>query len=355
MPPDILDRRRVVRNTYRYVSFAKVESLTTTDLRCAIEITREWHEAGSVEELAVAATGALRELIGCDVAGWNELAPEGKTHRYAYPTGYLDDEGDAALSRHIDENPIVSYISRTARPSSLTFSDFLSSREYRRTGMYAEYYRARNVGDQLSCPVEVGSPIIALAFNRDRRTFGKRERMLLDLVRPHLAAAYAGIRDRGEAARRISLLERAHERHDCGVAVLRESESRPEALTAGGQRILDRWFIDGIPPIPLDRRASVVERDGVRLTVRTVDGEPQLLLLDERRVLPRPEHARELGLTRREAEILSLACRGASNSQIAGRLVLSARTVEKHLENAYAKLAVHSREEAVALLLDTPR
>jgi DNA-binding CsgD family transcriptional regulator len=50
-------------------------------------------------------------------------------------------------------------------------------------------------------------------------------------------------------------------------------------------------------------------------------------------------------LTRREREIAGLAASGISSKEIAARLYLSARTVENHLQSAYAKLGVTSRDE----------
>jgi DNA-binding CsgD family transcriptional regulator len=50
-------------------------------------------------------------------------------------------------------------------------------------------------------------------------------------------------------------------------------------------------------------------------------------------------------LTEREREVTNLAARGASNAQIADRLVLSVRTVESHLYRAMRKLGVSTREE----------
>jgi DNA-binding CsgD family transcriptional regulator len=50
-------------------------------------------------------------------------------------------------------------------------------------------------------------------------------------------------------------------------------------------------------------------------------------------------------LTRREREIVMLAATGASNAEIAGRLVLSVRTVESHLYRAMRKLGVSTRQD----------
>jgi pimeloyl-ACP methyl ester carboxylesterase/DNA-binding CsgD family transcriptional regulator len=60
------------------------------------------------------------------------------------------------------------------------------------------------------------------------------------------------------------------------------------------------------------------------------------------------------GLSAREHEVLTLAADGRTNLEIAETLVLSVRTVERHLSNAYAKLGISgraARTAAVASLL----
>jgi DNA-binding CsgD family transcriptional regulator len=63
---------------------------------------------------------------------------------------------------------------------------------------------------------------------------------------------------------------------------------------------------------------------------------------------PPPEEFVRLGLTSREAEVLSLSAVRTS-AQVGTLLSISERTVEKHLEHAYAKLGVSNRAEALAL------
>jgi DNA-binding CsgD family transcriptional regulator len=53
------------------------------------------------------------------------------------------------------------------------------------------------------------------------------------------------------------------------------------------------------------------------------------------------------GLTLREREVLDWVGEGLTNKEIAARLAISPQTVRKHLENAYAKLDVHTRTAAV--------
>jgi DNA-binding CsgD family transcriptional regulator/tetratricopeptide (TPR) repeat protein len=61
-----------------------------------------------------------------------------------------------------------------------------------------------------------------------------------------------------------------------------------------------------------------------------------------------------LGLTRREAEILTLLSQGMRNSAIARRLFLSTRTIDRHVSAILSKLGVQSRGEAVALASKAP-
>ncbi len=61
----------------------------------------------------------------------------------------------------------------------------------------------------------------------------------------------------------------------------------------------------------------------------------------------------KLTVTEREAEVLLWIARGKSNRDIAEILDLSPRTVNKHLEQIYAKLGVENRTSAAALAVRT--
>jgi DNA-binding CsgD family transcriptional regulator/tetratricopeptide (TPR) repeat protein len=103
----------------------------------------------------------------------------------------------------------------------------------------------------------------------------------------------------------------------------------------------------------LRRAAAVTGRLGARL----LDAEVQALARRARLGLTQhatpaagaPPLAAQLGLTRREAEVLALVAAGRSNRQIARALFISPKTASVHVSNILAKLGVDSRVEAAAI------
>jgi ATP/maltotriose-dependent transcriptional regulator MalT len=59
----------------------------------------------------------------------------------------------------------------------------------------------------------------------------------------------------------------------------------------------------------------------------------------------------QLGLSRRESEVLGLLVSGMSNRAIAAELVVGEETVKTHLRSIYHKLGVNDRAQAVATAL----
>ncbi len=105
----------------------------------------------------------------------------------------------------------------------------------------------------------------------------------------------------------------------------------------------------GAPRSPL-----LVERNGIVLAARLVTAQDcKLLLLEERATRLDSDNLRTLGLTRREAEVLSWAACGNTSARIARLAGISTRTVDKHLEHVYEKLGVRTRLAAITRALDS--
>jgi DNA-binding response OmpR family regulator/DNA-binding CsgD family transcriptional regulator len=78
-------------------------------------------------------------------------------------------------------------------------------------------------------------------------------------------------------------------------------------------------------------------------------GELLLRLAHSEQAITPADLRKELGLTGRESEVLSWISKGKTNRDIAQILGLSPRTIDKHLEQIYAKLGVENRTAAAAL------
>lgn len=63
------------------------------------------------------------------------------------------------------------------------------------------------------------------------------------------------------------------------------------------------------------------------------------------------DHARDLLLSPREAEVLALMSQGLTNQQLAGQLNVSVHAVKFHLAAIYRKLGVANRTEAAVTYL----
>jgi DNA-binding NarL/FixJ family response regulator len=87
----------------------------------------------------------------------------------------------------------------------------------------------------------------------------------------------------------------------------------------------------------------------VLTAVRAVHrGERVIPIAVEARLAEFPERS---DLTEREAEVLQLVARGLSNKEVARAIGRTDETVKIHLKNAFAKLAVADRTEAVTVAL----
>lgn len=126
-----------------------------------------------------------------------------------------------------------------------------------------------------------------------------------------------------------------------------------EALRAGDRHVLEsvaeRFAERGLAPLAVEAATQAVRAhraagsgDGVRrMAART-----QVLAqgVDPALVQTLTPEEPVVGLSRREREVARLAATGLSNAAIAQHLVVSVRTVESHLYQAFAKLGIDSRE-----------
>jgi DNA-binding CsgD family transcriptional regulator len=224
-------------------------------------------------------------------------------------------------------------------------SEFIGRRELRRSRIYADWFHPQGVEHELS--VGIDAPLWhtkVFVFSRaSGRDFTERDCVVLDAVRPLIAERYALWLSQRRLGQVLGLVDSGG-----SSVVLLDGPDHVAFATEPASALLERYFGStrgALPPAIVTwlgawpREPLEVSADHGSLVVHAVDG---ALLLEERPA--------DLGLTRREREVVELVGEGLTNAQIAERLWISPGTVRRHLENAYEKLGVSTRTAAVRAL-----
>ena len=96
-----------------------------------------------------------------------------------------------------------------------------------------------------------------------------------------------------------------------------------------------------------DSESADLELDAARWAFQRLGAKPDLERIASL-TAPSPPRPTDGGLTGREIEILALVAAGKSNREIAVQLVISEKTVARHLSNIFVKIGVASRSAATA-------
>lgn len=226
---------------------------------------------------------------------------------------------------------------------ALKLSDFQTRRELHRTRFYDVVLR--HYGFEHELEVDIPSPPShwkTFIFDRAERAFSERDRLVLDLLQPHLGRLWQAARTRRELAAALVGLDQA-EAHESRGVILLGARGEVEYASEPARRLLREFAPDEtlVEWLETGCRRPLVHRLGDRRLI--VERVGDALLLEE----PPPD----VGVTPREREVLIWVARGKTNAEIARLLWLAPSTVSKHLENIYAKLGVKTRTAAVARYL----
>jgi DNA-binding NarL/FixJ family response regulator len=98
-----------------------------------------------------------------------------------------------------------------------------------------------------------------------------------------------------------------------------------------------------------DEQSAVLDLDAARYTFQELGATPDLLRAES---LLRQGEGGAGGLTPREVDVLRLVAAGKTNRAIGDELVISEKTVARHVSNILTKLGVPSRAAATAYAYD---
>lgn len=356
-----------------------MERMAQRDLETFLSFLRGIYGHLDLRSFANHVVSTLPGVIPSELTSYSEVNPRKKIATWVMePVPPNFPELARVFERHVRERPRLHHRGSTPDVEELKVSDFLARSQLQRLGLYDEIHRMIGAEYQMAAELPTTPPLaIGISLNRGERDFSQQERLLLDMLLPHLAQAHRNAEAATEMRRYLAESRYAVEELDRGVIVLSVSgrvqwcTDRARRLATeylgpfkGADRLperLGRWVEHQrtllskngvVPPLP---EPLVVDRLGQRLVVRFVADRPENrdLLLLEKQTLPfSAATLKSLGLTRREAEILIWIARGKTNNEVAALLYISPRTVKKHLEHVYHKLGVESRTEAVSRALE---
>ena len=295
----------------------------------------------------------LAELIGTNEACYSAL--DRRKERVVHEAYWCDGDelvegpGDHAGDpywRRRDSHPVCSYRERTGDwTTAHTVSEFASQRVFRQTAFWDEVYRYEGINYRLDIglPPQEGVTRVFI-FVHGTRDFGDRERLLLQLLEPHLERHAREVEARQAAVDALSAVEDA--RDHAGDIVLATARGTIEFASPRSRALLGRYFgvTNGAVPEAILTGTTVTSVDEGSLTIRPARvGDLVVLLLAEKDV-------RSQRLTPRQREVLSALASGQTDAEIAEHLGVARATVSKHLEAIYERLGVHNRTSAAALL-----
>ena len=332
--------------------------LADTDVGAARGFARALFGARTVAELQRRALLGLPELVPADVVLWDrvELAT-GVVRHEAVPADAEPPGAFPAIVGELAGHPLLLAHAMRRRPA-LRLSEAVEPRLLSRSDLYGDLLHPSGVEYAIAIGVraEDGEMVVA-GLGRTERQFSERDRDVLDLARPVLEAA---LRDAGARERLVRAL--AADAAPGTAVVLLDGYGEIEHASLDAERWLAEHFEPAeragwlpttvaawlaLPPRP----PLVSVRDGRRLTVQLLPGDPHALLLEQAVASFRPDALDRLGLTPREREVLCAALAIDNEADIAWELCLSLHAVRDRLADLEAKLGVHTAAEAVSRAL----
>lgn len=360
-----------------------MERLTQRDMRAVLEFLEGAYGRHDLDGLVDHILRQLPKLVRSEVTAYNEINPRHRriVWREEPSLTTVFPDARAIFQQHMGEHPLIAHYQRSRDGSARKISDFLTQRQFRQLGLYQEFFR-RFDGGKYQMVITLPAPpplVVGISVNRDHVDFTERDRLVLDLLRPHLIQAYRTAEMVTEISGVLGTLDEGMEHADLGVVVTsRDGRVQfatrralqwlaaylPDRVRAGRRlpEVLQLWVRQQEACLAATGDAApvmmpfVAVREDRRLVIRLVP-EPgrRLLMFREESLGAQPRFLEGQGLTRRESEVLGWVGEGKTNVEIAAILGIRRRTVSKHLERVFEKLGVETRTAAAVRALELLR
>ncbi|MBW4583319.1 MAG: helix-turn-helix transcriptional regulator [Tildeniella nuda ZEHNDER 1965/U140] len=361
-----------------------MESLSLSDTQNLHQGIQKLYTLHNLDTFGVDALSILNQLVPSDIPTFHvtyvRTRQTSDTHLPGFP-GFTPEMKRVRL-QHFDEHPVIHHMPQTLN-GVYKVSDFVSQKKLHcLEGFYQQFLRLVNIEDQMVfflpnansgnwCNLaQTDATLVGFALHRTQRNFMERDRLILDLLRPHLFQAYSNAQHYQRLQQDLSQLQQSL--NPLGLMIL-DTEGQvqfvtPQAIVwleayfakpTGNFQLPDHlwaWIKHQVTSAQTDLPKAClplrIEQTDKQLVIRLVvePGNQYLLFLEEQ-TLPVLNSLKLLGLSQRETEVLFEVMQGNDNKAIAAQLSVGKSTIRKHLESIYRKLGVQSRTEAIAQAL----
>jgi DNA-binding CsgD family transcriptional regulator len=342
-----------------------MELISANDFETLLDCIRELHSFRDVSVLLNwLLDTALPSLVPSDWLSYNEvdLLNPAKTLAILKPEPITLFEPLLGRFRELaHQNPLIARQMTATNFPVHKISDFISRDAFHQLELYQEVYRPLGVEYQIAATIRLEpNRVTAFALSRRESDYTERDRLILEMLRPHLVVAFNNLT---LAADHKAWLDAAtlalHELTSATLIV--NPQGRILYYTGSGLEWIGATS-PGVLPANIVEWLNPPAANGSRPPLRwpTVAGEIQIRSVPtsspERRLLltranPR-RSAAVAGLSQREREVAGWIHQGKSNAEIAGLLGISPRTVQKHVENMFTKLGVENRVAIATLVTE---
>jgi len=318
-----------------------VERLTKRELRALLEFIKECYLICDLETFSHRVVSRLSKIVPTEISDNVVNSRRRQNACASYPDAAYTPPQKKRFEPRVHEHPFIIRYRKTSNGKALKITDFLTRSQFH-------------------------------GLNHGSKHFITRDRLLLNLLSPHLNQAYRNAQTITHMQQKLTLVDHALYRLNFGLIFLTSHGKIHLATTWAMQQLTNYlgpqslrenrlpellwgWVkqqevaLKEKGDVLLQRDPLVLAREGKRLVIRLVsDLDQSLLLLEEQPTMIQLQSPVPFGLSPREAQVLSWVAQGKTNKEIAVILELSPRTVQKHLEHIYQKIHVESRTAAAA-------
>ncbi len=364
-----------------------METLISQDTQRLLYAIQELYTLHDFSSFSARALAIVHQLVPSEAPAFALTNLQTQVISNTFLPGYPSwpPEMEQVARRYWREHPIVQHMPHTLE-GAYKISDFLTQAEfYRLEGLCHQFLRLIDCEEGMTLflpqselrshvvPLQLNEPLVTIALNRSQRNFTERDRLILNLLRPHLFQAYCNAKYYHQMQQNLAQL---HQSLNCLNLIILNHQGQIQSITPLATQWLHTYFAKSTHPdylpdhlwawvrhqissltnnhVPKACLPLHIAQADKQLVIRCVIDpiNDRYLLLLEEQSLSLLNSLELLGLSQREAEVLHWVMRGKDNQTIAKHLNVHISTVRKHLESVYRKFDVQSRTEAIAQALE---